>query len=285
MQSGPLRAVSTVVSVPAGDGGECCATGHASHLGQPAPGCYAAPMATIFISYRRDDTPGFAGRLEDDLSERFGDAQVFRDREIPAGSDFARYLEAQLSEAAVVLVVIGRHWLDLRDAEGRLRLDSPTDWVRREVEAALAGTAPIVPVLVGGATMPWPDQLPDSLAPLAGRQAFSLSDPHWADDIEALSVQLCRLSPLLAEHFEAHHARHRPDLLQVLREHLDASGRAADGRGGVGRWVAGRLGKLFGAVVTLAVLYVLVRAFGGSQLNRLLDQFIAAAVAQFRVWF
>ncbi|MBT0963492.1 toll/interleukin-1 receptor domain-containing protein [Denitromonas iodatirespirans] len=245
-------------------------------------------MATIFISYRRDDTPGFAGRLEDDLSERFGDAQVFRDREIPAGSDFARHLEDQLRDAAVVLVVIGRHWLDVRDAEGRLRLDSPTDWVRREVEAALAGTTPIVPVLVGGAAMPWPDQLPDSLAPLAGRQAISLSDQHWGDDIETLSVQLCRLSPELAEHFQARHVDHRPDLLKVLRERLDEAGRAAGGAGGgggFGRWVAGRLGKLFGAVVTLAVLYILVRALGGSQLNRMLDRVIATTVEQVRAVF
>lgn len=74
-------------------------------------------MRTAFISYRRDDSQGFAGRLEEDLSECLGDAQVFRDREIPAGCDFVTHLESHLAEAEVVLVVIGRGWLDARNAQ------------------------------------------------------------------------------------------------------------------------------------------------------------------------
>ena len=113
-------------------------------------------MGTIFISYRRDDSQGFAGRLEDDLSERFGEARVFRDREIPAGVDFATHLEARLSEAEVMLVVIGRDWLDAKNSAGERRLGLQDDWVRREIERALARDIAVVPVLVGGAAMPWP---------------------------------------------------------------------------------------------------------------------------------
>ncbi len=258
-------------------------------LGTRRLGCYAAAMASIFISYRRDDSQGFAGRLEDDLSERFGDAQVFRDREIPAGSDFARHLEERLNAAEVVLVVIGRGWIDQRDAEGRLRLESPDDWVRMEIERALAREVPIVPVLVGGAAMPWPDQLPDSLAPLAGRQAFSVSDQRWSADIDALAAQLSRVSPELTRHLNAHSGNGDRDLFDVLRERVNDAARAANGaqasQGGVGRWVAGRLGKLFGATVTLAVIYILVRALGGSEANRMLDRVIATAVEQVKALF
>ena len=74
-------------------------------------------MSVIFISYRRDDSQGFAGRLEDDLSECFGDEQVFRDREIPVGTDFAQHLEGTLGAAAVVLAVIGPNWL-VREGKG-----------------------------------------------------------------------------------------------------------------------------------------------------------------------
>lgn len=244
-------------------------------------------MASIFISYRRDDSQGFAGRLEDDLSERFGDAWVFRDREIPAGSDFARHLEARLDAAEVVLVVIGRGWLDQRDAEGRLRLESPDDWVRREIERALARAVPVVPVLVGGAVMPWPDQLPDSLAALAGRQAFSVSDQRWSADIDALAAQLARISPALARRLETHGGHGPRDLFELLRERMHEAGQAANGEahgagGGFGRWVAGRLGRLFGLAVTLAVAYLLVRALGGAELNRMLDRVIATAIEQFR---
>ena len=150
-------------------------------------------MGTLFISYRRDDSQGFAGRLEDDLSRRFGDAQVFRDREIPAGTDFASHLEHHLAEAEVVLVVIGPNWLAARDAAGRRRLDAPKDWVRREIMLALATEVPVVPVLVGGAAMPAASELPTVLAPLAGRQAFVLSDRRWPQELDDLADQVARL--------------------------------------------------------------------------------------------
>ena len=155
-------------------------------------------MATLFISYRRDDSQGFAGRLEDDLSERFGDAQVFRDREIPPGTDFAAHLEQHLAEAEVVLVVVGPHWLAACDDMGNRRLDSPQDWVRREIMLALATDVPVVPVLVGGATMPAASDLPSVLAPLAGRQAFVLSDHRWPQELDDLADQMARRSPALA---------------------------------------------------------------------------------------
>ena len=85
----------------------------------------AASMSVIFISYRRDDSQGFAGRLEDDLSECFGEERVFRDREIPVGTDFAQHLEGTLGAAAVLLAVIGPNWLEVRGADGRRRLDDP----------------------------------------------------------------------------------------------------------------------------------------------------------------
>jgi hypothetical protein len=247
-------------------------------------------MASIFISYRRDDSQGFAGRLDDDLSERFGDAQVFRDREIPAGSDFARHLEDRLNAAEVVLVVIGRGWIDQRDAEGRLRLDSPDDWVRMEIERALARDVPIVPVLVGGAAMPWPDQLPDSLAPLAGRQAFSVSDQRWSEDIDALAMQLSRVSPELTRQLKSRSGNGERDLFDVLRERVNDAARAAangehGGNGGFARWAAGRLGKLFGATVSLAVIYILVRALGGNEVNRMMDRVIATTVEQIKALF
>lgn len=235
-------------------------------------------MGTLFISYRRDDSRGFAGRLEDDLNEHFGDAQVFRDREIPAGTNFAAYLERHLAKAEVVLVVIGPNWLDARDAAGGRRLDAPQDWVRREITLALATDVAVVPVLVGGATMPAADDLPAPLAPLAGRQGFMLSDHRWAQELDELVEQLARLSPALAA---VRHARLRKSASMPARSSASTPSTPSIVTRVV-PWLARRLGKLFGVVLTLCALYILVRALGGTQANRMLDKVIATTLAQIK---
>ncbi len=87
----------------------------------------------------------------------------------------------------MVLVVIGPQWADARDRDGAVRLNDPADWVRLEVEAALASAdAQLVPVLVDGAAMPAATALPPSLRALSEHQAFALSVERWSSDLEAL---------------------------------------------------------------------------------------------------
>ena len=121
-------------------------------------------MAEIFLSYRRDDSTSATGRLADALEAHFGDDRVFRDREIGAGDNFVEAIRRSVGSATVVLVVVGRHWLGARDASGQRRLDDPGDFVRLEIELALAARAAVVPVLVEGAAMPSAADLPPSLA-------------------------------------------------------------------------------------------------------------------------
>ncbi len=65
-------------------------------------------MAGVFISYRRQDSAGWAGRLATDLIERFGPDTVFQDIDaIGAGEDFVTVIERALGACAVVLVLIG----------------------------------------------------------------------------------------------------------------------------------------------------------------------------------
>jgi tetratricopeptide (TPR) repeat protein len=150
----------------------------------------------VFISYRRDDAAGEAGRLADHLQRRFGADRVFLDIEtIEPGTDFVQVLKRSLEETAAVLVVIGRQWLGIRDAAGTRRLDDPADFVRREVEAALGRGVPVVPVLVQGAPLPLVEELPASLAPLVTRQAATLDHAEFHADIERLCE---RLAPLVA---------------------------------------------------------------------------------------
>lgn len=144
----------------------------------------------VFISYRRDDAAGYAGRLEEALEARLGRGTVFRDvLDIPPGEDFVAAIRARLAGAQAVLVLIGPRWAG-GDASGPKRIDDAGDFVRLEVAVALESAARVVPVLLPGAQMPAEAELPGPLKPLARRNALSLSDAHWDADIGRLAQAL-----------------------------------------------------------------------------------------------
>ena len=143
-------------------------------------------MATIFISYRRSDSAPYAGRLYDRLAARFGGEQLFMDLEIEPGEDFVARIEQGVSQCKVLIALIGPGWLKAADATGRRRLDDPADYTRIEVAAALRRQISVLPVLVGGAVMPTPAELPEELAPLARRQALEMTDARFGDDSDRL---------------------------------------------------------------------------------------------------
>jgi phosphatidylserine/phosphatidylglycerophosphate/cardiolipin synthase-like enzyme len=141
----------------------------------------------IFISYRRKDTPVITGRIYDKLIAEFGDKNIFRDIDsIEGGRDFTQELKKATREADIVLVVIGPTWAGIKDDKGNKRLDSPNDFVRREVEAGLRRKqATVIPLLVLGATMPAAEDLPESLRPLTVRNAMQVrDDPDFHHDME-----------------------------------------------------------------------------------------------------
>lgn len=148
----------------------------------------------IFISYRREDSAGDAGRLADHLHQRFGATRVFLDIDtIEPGTDFVDVLQASVQQTAVMLVVIGPRWAALRNEDGTRRLDDPKDFVRHEVEAALGRGIPVVPVLVQGAALPRAQDVPPSLARLLTRQAAVLDHADFHDDVERLCDRLARV--------------------------------------------------------------------------------------------
>ncbi len=145
-------------------------------------------LSGIFISYRRSDNPDATGRIYDRLVAEFGKAQVFKDVDsIPLGMDFRGHLNEIVGGCAAVLAIIGPSWADTRSNAGQRRLEDPDDFVRIELEAALARGIPVVPVLVGNATMPGVSQLPASLAELAYRQSIQVRpDPDFHNDATRL---------------------------------------------------------------------------------------------------
>jgi Tol biopolymer transport system component len=146
----------------------------------------------IFISYRRTDNPDAVGRIYDRLIAEFGKARVFKDVDsIPLGQDFRGHLNDIVGGCAAVLAIIGPRWTDIRTEAGQKRLDDPDDFVRIELEAALARSVPVVPVLVGHAPMPGTSQLPLTLSSLAFRQSIEVRpDPDFHNDATRLVAAL-----------------------------------------------------------------------------------------------
>ena len=141
----------------------------------------------IFISYRREETAGQAGRLYDRLSDRFGTDRVFMDVDsIAFGIDFTQAVIEAVSGCDVLLALIGREWSAVADDRGRRRIDDPDDFVRVEIEAALQRDIRVVPVLVEGAVLPHADDLPPGLRPLVRRQALVLSHAGFGGEVSRL---------------------------------------------------------------------------------------------------
>src|SRR5215831_6959697 len=144
-------------------------------------------MPAIFISYRRDDAEGEAGRLFDDLTAQFGADSIFMDvMGIKPGRDFRKVIDENVSSCDVLLAMIGKGWINARDDAGRRRLDDSQDFVRLETASALKRDIPVVPVLVHGASMPLAEQLPEELKELAYRNAVELTHARWESDVQVL---------------------------------------------------------------------------------------------------
>ena len=148
----------------------------------------------IFISYRRQDEPNFAGRLYDRLATHFGRDRVFIDVDtIDLGVDFAEVIAQSLSRCPIMIVVIGKRWIDVADEDGEPRLNNPDDYVRLEIEKALRSRTRVIPVLVEGAPAPKGSQLPTSLASLARRNGITMSHDSFGSDADRLIATLDRV--------------------------------------------------------------------------------------------
>jgi hypothetical protein len=141
----------------------------------------------VFLSYRRSDVPAHAGRLADALRQRLGSDSVFQDvAAIAPGRDFTAAIDRALDDADALLAVIGPGWLTAATPQGAPRLSEADDYVRLELARALARDVRVVPVLVGGATLPAATELTDDLKGLVRRQAVVLHDETWHEDVNGL---------------------------------------------------------------------------------------------------
>ena len=142
---------------------------------------------SVFISYRRQDAEAFAGRLYDKLAQEFGEDRVFMDVDtLEPGDDYIKAIERKLRHIDVFLAIIGDRWLTITDERGAARLSDEKDLLRIEVATALKRNARVIPVLVGGATMPKASDLPADLANISRLHAFELTGARFRADAQLL---------------------------------------------------------------------------------------------------
>lgn len=129
----------------------------------------------VFISYRRSDSRGHAGRLYDRLAAEFGEESVFIDVvDIAPGEPFPPKIEETIRSCNALVVIIGPRWLP------------PSEVVQTEIATALGGGISVIPVLVDDARMPTRQDLPAGVEKLYTLHAIELSDSRWKYDTERL---------------------------------------------------------------------------------------------------
>src|SRR5215208_725851 len=143
-------------------------------------------MSKVFISYRRNDSAGYAQAIYSRLTQRFSKDRLFMDvATIEPGVDFERVIETAVGECDVLLAIIGKRWLR-DDVSGTAPLENPKDYVCLEISTALARGIRVIPVLVDGVIMPGEETLPAALRSLSRRHAVDISNSPFDFDVERL---------------------------------------------------------------------------------------------------
>jgi hypothetical protein len=186
----------------------------------------------IFLSYRREDAAPYARLLQRELRDRFSGARVFMDLDsIEAGVRFAEVIRDAVGSSAVLVALIGRHWLTLADEEGRRRLDNPDDFVRFEVQTALERGVRVIPVLVDDARPLRQQELPSGLEELAALSFFELSSARYDYDAGRLLDLIQRVLAAIRDREEADRKAREEAKLKVLEERAHYTGHAGDAAG------------------------------------------------------
>lgn len=144
-------------------------------------------MSDIFISYRREDSEGWAGRLAEKLQNEFGKDVVFYDYDsIEPSYDWKAVVREGLRQCKLLIAVIGPKWMISTNASGTRRLDDPADLLRFELSTALQKGVPILPLLVGKAQLPRSEDLPREIQDILKYQALELQSRNAGKGMESI---------------------------------------------------------------------------------------------------
>jgi hypothetical protein len=146
----------------------------------------------IFISYRRDDSAGYARAIYNQLVKYFSEDRIFMDAEtIEPGLEFDKAIQLALDHCDIFLAIIGKHWLGKLE-ENNMRINDPNDFVRAEISIALSRDIRVIPILLDGTPMPDEKLLPEPLIPLVRRHAFEINSSRFNFDLDRLIKIICK---------------------------------------------------------------------------------------------
>ena len=137
---------------------------------------------TVFISYRHTNAP-WALAIFQNLTQHGYD--VFFDYDGIASGDFERVILANITARAHFLVLLTPSALE--------RCGDPADWLRREIETALANQRNIVPLMLEGfdfGSSTIANQLKGKLAALKGYHGLSIPPEYFSGGHGPLARQV-----------------------------------------------------------------------------------------------
>jgi hypothetical protein len=148
---------------------------------------------SVFISYRREDSSGYARAIYNELRDKLGSENIFMDVDaIEPGLDFIKAIEGAVGRCDILLAMIGPRWLAAGGESGP-RLLTENDYVRTEIATALKRDIRVIPILVGGSKMPSTEDLPEDLTLLTRRNAIEIRHTHFDSDVTSLIKVLMKL--------------------------------------------------------------------------------------------
>ena len=153
----------------------------------------SSTYGAIFINYRKADSNWNALALYNELQKYFQKEQLFKDfNTMHGGDDFVVSIENALQKCDVLLVIIGKEWIDIKNSAGFRRLDLEDDFVRLEIATALGRNIRVIPVLFDNTPMPESHELPDNLKMLSRRQSVEIDNKRFEDDVRKLVTEINR---------------------------------------------------------------------------------------------
>ena len=236
-----------------------------------------SPLLRVFVSYRREDTAGYAGRLYDSLTSRLDVADVFMDvGNIEPGVDFTVAIADAVESCDVMLALIGSRWVTAVTPEGRRRLEDADDYVAAEIGAALERHVRVIPVLIENTPMPAADSLPERLRGLARRNAIELSTVSWRTDLEALVAALHRLTPQSRPPSQPT-VKNLPTNLEATADASTTAGRPAPPSDRQPLFRRRRVrAAVAGAAIAAVLLLVAIALTGGDNSSDQADEYVGA---------
>jgi len=141
----------------------------------------------IFLSYRRYDAEMLVGRLYGHLEQHFQPAKLLMDAHlVRPGVDFIEKLQNDVRRIDVMLVMIGPHWIDAKDRQGRRLIDLDNDHVRIELSTAIRHRKVVIPILVDDGEAPTSADLPVVVRGLARLSPLELRRRRFRSDVREL---------------------------------------------------------------------------------------------------